>query len=307
MYSIKSQMILPDYLKPEDKICFVSPSGKIKPEKVKLACHLLEKEKLRVSVGENAFEQHFQFAGTDNQRLKDLQQALDDPDCKAIFCTRGGYGAIRIAAQINFNKFLKHPKWLVGFSDITVLHALLQKEKVCSIHGAMCAYYYEENKPSISFNELLKTLKGEKRPIILPSVPENKTGDAKGSLVGGNLSILYSLLGTPFEIKTEGKILFIEDLSEYLYHIDRMIYSLKLSGKLKNLAGLIVGQMTDLKDNRSPFGQNVREIILNAVKEYDYPVCFNFPAGHVKLNLPLKLGAEHSLSITSKKVIFREI
>ena len=300
-------MIIPDYLKPGDKICFVSPSGKILPEKVTSAYHLLEKEGFYVSIGKNAFEQHFQFAGTDNQRLEDLQQALDDPEYKAIFCTRGGYGAIRIAEQINFNKFRNHPKWLIGFSDITVLHALLQKEGICSIHGAMCAYYYEGNKPSVSYKELLKTLKGEKNPVIFPSVPENRTGYAKGPLTGGNLSLLYSLLGTPLEMETDGKILFIEDLSEYLYHIDRMMYSLRLSGKLKNIAGLIVGQMTELKDNDSPFGQNVREIILNAVKEYDYPVCFNYPAGHVKLNLPLKLGAEHSLSITSEKVIFREI
>jgi len=300
-------MTIPDYLKPGDKICFVSPSGKIEPEKVKSACHLLEKENFLISVGKNAFEQHFQFAGTDNQRLEDLQQALDDPEYKAIFCTRGGYGAIRIAGQINFNKFRNHPKWLIGFSDITVLHALLQKEEICSIHGAMCTYYLYKNKPSRSYIELIKILKGEKNPVIFPSVPENRTGSAAGKLTGGNLSLLYSLLGTPFEMETDGKILFIEDLSEYLYHIDRMMYSLRLSGKLKNIAGLIVGQMTELKDNDSPFGQNVREIILNAVKGYDYPVCFNYPAGHVKLNLPLKLGSEHSLSITSENVIFREI
>ena len=300
-------MIIPDYLKPGDKIYLVSPSGKIQPDKVNPACNLLEKEGFSVSVGKNVFNQHFQFAGTDDQRLYDIQHALDDPECKAIFCTRGGYGAIRIAEQINFDKFLTHPKWIIGFSDITVLHALLQKEGICSIHGAMCAYYKEENKPSRSFTELIKTLKGEKNPVIFPSVKENRTGSATGPLTGGNLSLLYSLLGTPLEIKTDGKILFIEDLSEYLYHIDRMMYSLKLSGKLKNLKGLIVGQMTKLIDNESPFGQNIREIILNSVKEYNYPVCFNYPGGHVKLNLPLKLGAEHSLSITSGKVIFKEI
>jgi len=300
-------MIIPDYLKPGDRVCLVSPSGKILPEKVNSACHLLEKEGFSVSVAKHAFEQYFQFAGTDNQRLEDLQHVLDDSDCKAIFCTRGGYGAIRLAGQINFNKFLNKPKWLIGFSDITVLHALIQKEGICSIHGAMCNYYQDGNKPSISYKELIKTLKGEKNSVRFPSVPENREGFASGTLTGGNISILYSLLGTPFEVKTDGKILFIEDLSEYLYHIDRMMYSMKLSGKLKNLKGLVVGQMTKLKDNDSPFGQNVREIILNSVKEYNYPVCFNYPAGHVKLNLPLKLGAEHFLSITSNEVIFREI
>jgi len=300
-------MTIPDYLKPGDKVCLVSPSGKILPEKVTSACHLLEKEGFYVSLGKNAFEQHFRFAGTDNQRLEDLQYALDDPECKAIFCTRGGYGAIRIAGQINFNKFFNHPKWIIGFSDITVLHALLQKEEICSIHGAMCAYFLYKNKPSRSYIELIKTLKGEKNAVIFPSVPENRIGSATGPLTGGNLSLIYSLLGTPFEMETDGKILFIEDLSEYLYHIDRMMYSLKLSGKLKDLKGLVVGQMTKLIDNDTPFGQNVKEIILNSVEEYNYPVCFNYPAGHVKLNLPLKLGAEHSLSITSENVIFREI
>jgi len=300
-------MIIPDYLKQGDKVCLVSPSGGIQSVKINSACLLLEKEGFSVYIGENAFKQYFQFAGTDNQRLKDLQYALDDPECKAIFCTRGGYGAIRIAGQINFKKFLNHPKWLIGFSDITVLHALLQKEKICSIHGAMCNYYQEENKPSKSYLELIKTLKGEKNSVRFPSVPENRTGAATGLLTGGNLSLIYSLMGTPLEMKTDDKILFIEDLSEYLYHIDRMMYSLKLSGKLKKLKGLIVGQMTKLMDNESPFGQNVREIILNSVKDYKYPVCFNYPAGHVKLNLPLKLGAEHSLYITSHEVVFREI
>jgi len=307
MISTKSRMTIPDYLKPGDKVCLVSPSGRIQPQKINSACHLLEKEGFSVSVGKNVFKQHFQFAGTDNQRLEDLQNALDDPECKAIFCTRGGYGAIRLAEQINFIKFLNNPKWLIGFSDITILHALLQNKGICSIHGAMCNYYTDGDNPTRSFIELIKTLKGKKNFIEFPSVPENRKGSSAGQLTGGNLSLIYSLLGTPFEEKTDGKILFIEDLSEYLYHIDRMMYSLKLSEKLRNLKGLVVGQMTKLIDNKSHFGQNVAEIILNSVKEYDYPVCFNYPAGHVKLNLPLKLGAEHSLSITSNKVLFREI
>ncbi len=291
-------MIVPDYLKKGDLIRIVSPSGKIQEEKVCPAVKLLREEGFEVIVGEHVLDSHFQFAGTDKQRLDDLQTAFDDPRCKAIICSRGGYGAIRIAGNINFSKFIKNPKWLVGFSDITVLHVLLQKKGLCSIHGAMTAFYLKEDKPTESYRELLKILKGEKNGIQAPACDFNRPGLADGQLTGGNLSILYSMLGTSMDPNTDGKILFIEDISEYLYHLDRMMHGLKFSGKLKNLKGLVAGGFTEMVDNDSPFGQSIEEIILDAVKEYNYPVCFNFPSGHLDRNMPLVLGTRYQLTVS---------
>lgn len=299
-------MISPDFLKEGDRIRIISPAGKVKEEKVLPGVALLRGEGFEVLTGAHVFSQHFQFAGTEEQRLSDFQQALDDPDCKAIICSRGGYGSVRIADKLDFTAFRRRPKWLVGFSDITLLHALFQKQGYCSIHGAMPAFYLKEGQPTESYIELLKVLKGEKRPTTVPANKLNRLGTAKGQLAGGNLSILYSLLGTPFEVQTEGKILFIEDLSEYLYHLDRMMHSLKFAGKLKGLQGLIVGGFTEMKDNDSPFGQTVEQIILNAVKEYTFPVCFDFPAGHLDRNLPLILEADYEMDITESRVTVKQ-
>lgn len=288
-------MLKPDYLKAGDRIRIVSPAGWVQEEKILPPVELLRQEGFEVLLGDHVFTRRFQFAGTDEQRLSDLQQALDDPQCNAIICSRGGYGSIRIAGNINFTGFYKHPKWLVGFSDITVLHACLQKEGYCSVHGAMPAFYLKEGRPTQSFLELISLLRGEGVPNLLPVHELNRTGSATGKLTGGNLSILYSLTGTPLEPGTGGRILFIEDISEYLYHLDRMMHSLKLSGKLENLEALVVGGFTEMKDNESPFGQSAEEIILNVVREYSYPVCFGFPAGHSDKNLPLILGADYSL------------
>ncbi len=290
-------MLKPSAIKHGDRVRIVSPSGKVKKEKVLPAIGLLRQSGFDVLTGKHIFDTHFQLGGTDEHRLADLQEALDDPDCKAIICSRGGYGSIRIADKINLDKFRENPKWLVGFSDITTLHALLQKEGFCSIHGAMPAYYLKDDQATESFNQLINALTEQKVPVEIPAHPFNRTGSSTGQLVGGNLSILYSLMGTPFEPDTDGKILFIEDLSEYLYHLDRMMHSLKLAGKLKKLKGLIVGSFTEMKDNDSPFGQIVEEIIINAVKEYGYPVCFDYPAGHIDQNLPLVFGAEYEMKV----------
>jgi muramoyltetrapeptide carboxypeptidase len=300
-------MFSPDYLKEGDLIRIVSPAGKVKEEKVLPAVDLLRHQGFEVLLGEHVFNQHFQFAGTETQRAGDLQQAVDDPECKAIICSRGGYGAIRIVEKLNFAAFRKNPKWLVGFSDVTLLHAMLQNEGYCSIHGAMPAFYLNEGQPTESFTKLIKVLTGKKLGIHVPVNKLNRLGNAEGQLVGGNLSILYSLLGTPFEPDFDEKILFIEDLSEYLYHLDRMMHSLKLSGKLKNLRGLAVGGFTDLKDNDSPFGQTVEEIILNVVKDDHFPVCFDFPSGHLDRNLPLVLGAGYSMEVNEKQVLIRRL
>jgi len=300
-------MIKPHYLKAGDRIRIVSPAGFIKEEKVLPALDLLRQQGFEVIPGDHVFERQFQFAGTDKQRLADLQQAFDDPLCKAVICSRGGYGTVRIAGKINFSRFFEHPKWLVGFSDITVLHASLQKAGYCSIHGAMPGYYLKDGQPSRSFLELMNFLKRGKTGNVIPAHEQNRTGNAIGQLIGGNLSLLYCVMGTPLEPETDGKILFIEDTSEYLYNIDRMMQSLKLAGKLKNLSALVVGGFTETRDNESPFGQTVEEIILNTVEEYAYPVCFGLPSGHDDTNLPLVLGADYSLGMRGDQVSFRMI
>ena len=299
-------MIKPDNLNAGDRIWFVSPAGKVQKDKILSGTRLLEKVGFDLVFGDHVFDQHFQFAATDADRLSDLQQAFDDPLCKAIICSRGGYGTIRIADQLDLTSFRKNPKWVVGFSDITVLHALLQKEGFCSIHGAMPGFYLKDEQPTESYFELLKTLKGERNTIDILPHQFNQKGHASGQLIGGNLSILYSLLGTPLEPETEGKILFIEDLAEYLYHLDRMMHSLKLARKLENLNGLIVGGFSDMKDNEAPFGQTALEIIRDVVKDYNYPVCFEFPAGHIDRNLPLIMGANYTLTIDNQKATLQQ-
>ncbi|WP_159521375.1 S66 peptidase family protein [Sunxiuqinia indica] len=291
----------PDFLQSGDRIRIVSPSGKVQKDKIVPGINLLQKQGFEVLVAPHTFSNHFQFAAKDEERLNDLQLAFDDPDCKAIICARGGYGAIRIADKLNLSNFQKQPKWLVGFSDITVLHALFQKEGFCSIHGAMPAFFLKENQPSESFTELINVLKGKSSDVLVPPHEFNRNGNTSAQVIGGNLSIVYSLLGTPLEPQTDGKILFIEDLAEYLYHLDRIMHSLKLSGKLAKLRGLLVGGFTDMKNNDSPFGQTALEIIRDAVKDYNYPVCFDFPAGHIARNLPLVFGADYILTVTEEK------
>ena len=290
-------MLIPNYLKKGDRIRVVSPAGKVEKEKIRSGMNLFEQAGFEVVWGDHVFDNHFQFAATDTRRLRDLQQALDDPQCRAIVCARGGYGTIRLVNQLDLSNFRQQPKWLVGFSDITVLHALLQNEGFCSIHGAMPGFYLKDDQPSDSFNELLKTLKGENSPVRVPPQAFNRPGDASGRLTGGNLSMIYSLMGTPLEPATDGNILFIEDLAEYLYHLDRIMQSLKLAGKLESLKGLLVGGLTEMKDNDAPFGQSPHEIIRETVKAYDFPVCFDFPAGHIDRNLPLVFGAGYRLEV----------
>lgn len=291
------------FLNPGDRIRIVSPSGKVNAEKIAPGIETLRAEGFGVLVSDHVFGNHFQFAGTDEERLEDLQEALDDPSCKAIVCTRGGYGAIRLVEQLRFDRFRQYPKWLIGFSDITVLHALFQKEGFCSIHGPMPGFYLKDGRQTESFRQLLRLLKGENTTYSFEPNSLNRNGEAEGVICGGNLSIVYSLLGTPWQIETEGKILFIEDLSEYLYHLDRMMYALKLSGSLKGLKALLVGSFTEMKDNDSPFGKAAEEIILSAVKDYDYPVLFNCPSGHIDENMPLVFGRTYRIGEQNGEVV----
>ncbi|MEC8273968.1 MAG: LD-carboxypeptidase, partial [Bacteroidota bacterium] len=259
------------------------------------AIECIESWRLKVVLAENLFNNYHQFSGKDDERTKDLQSMLDNQDIKAILCVRGGYGTVRIIDNIDFSHFQKNPKWLAGYSDITVLHSQIHKLNVASLHSTMPISF------SSNTSEALKSLKyallGKNLSIKIDHHPFNRLGEAKGQIVGGNLSILYSLMGSPSELNTDEKILFIEDLDEYLYHVDRMMMSLKRSGKLSNLKGLIVGGMTKMNDNAIPFGKDAESIIKDAVSEYNYPVCFGFPAGHIKDNRTLKLGVIAELKV----------
>lgn len=298
-------MLFPEYLKRGDRIRIVSPSGKVSKDKVLQGIELLHDEGFEVIIGRHVFDRHFQYAGTDQQRAADFQEAINDPEAKAIICVRGGYGSVRIIEKIDFSPMLRNPKWLVGFSDITVFHLVLNRLGVASIHGVMPAFFLENKKPSKSFFSLIKTLLSGVSMVEIVQHPLNRTGIACGELVGGNLSLIYSLQGTPWQIEAKGKILLLEDLSEYLYHIDRMMQNLKLSGVLSELSGLVIGGFTELQDNESPFGKSAYEIIRNAVEEYDYPVCFDVPSGHIPKNLSLLLGATYQLEVGNSGILKR--
>lgn len=299
-------MIIPPFLQPGDRIRIVAPAGKVQKDKVLPGIELLQDEGYEVLPGKHVFDRNFQYAGTDKQRAADLQEALNDPDTKAIVCARGGYGTIRIIEKLDFTSLLRNPKWLVGFSDVTVLHAVLNKMGMASIHGAMPSFFLENKKPSKSFFSLMELLSSGKSKIELTADTLNRPGTCSGELIGGNLSLIYGLQGTPWQLNTKGKILFIEDLSEYLYHLDRMMQNLRLSGMLKDLAGLVVGGFTDMKDNDSPFGKTANEIILEAVQDYHFPVCFNFPSGHIPKNLSLMFGSEYQLDIAENCRLIRQ-
>lgn len=299
-------MKTPLRIKPGDKIRIVSPAGKVAEKYVLPAIEWLTRQGYKVELGKHVFDTHFQFAGTDNDRLEDLQTALDDPETSAIICSRGGYGTVRIIDKIDFSGFRKNPKWLVGFSDITILHAAINQLGIATIHGAMPRFFFDDNGvANENLASLMELLTGNQAEYKIDAQPENRTGKCVAEMVGGNLSIIVSLLGTKYEIDTRGKILFIEDIDEYLYHTDRMMHQLKLAGKLDKLAGLLVGDFTDVKDNESPFGKTVHEIIAEAVSEFDYPVCFGFPAGHDKRNLALAFGKNWNLEVSEQETGLR--
>ena len=291
----------PTPLQPGSTIRIVSPAGKIEEKHVMPAVNWLEKQGYIVKLGKHVFARHFQFAGADEQRAADVQEALDDPGCDIIICSRGGYGTVRIIERLDFTRFLEKPKWLVGFSDITILHSRLHNLEVPTIHGVMPRYFFDDNgELREDLTTMMKLVKGEGISYYIDATEFDRQGTASGQLVGGNLSIVSSLCGTKYDIDTRGKILFLEDIDEFLYHTDRMVHQLKLSGKLDNLAGLILGDFTDMKDNESPFGQTVHEIFSEAVKDFDYPVCYGFPAGHDKKNLALAFGWDWELEVAER-------
>lgn len=300
-------MIFPKHLLPGDRIRIIAPAGKVQKDKVLQGIGLLQDEGYEVIPGKHVFDKNFQYAGTDQQRANDLQEAINDPKTKAIICARGGYGSVRILEKLDFSPLLKTPKWLVGFSDVTVLHSVLNKLGIASIHGAMPGFFIENKKPTRSFLSLMEILTSGKSQFEIVSNDLNRKGTCSGELVGGNLSLIYALQGTPYQLDTSSKILLIEDLSEYLYHLDRMMQNLRLAGQLKNLAGLVMGGFTDMKDNDSPFGKSAQEIILEAVQDYHFPVCFDFPIGHIPKNIAVMFGSNYQLNVAENVRLTRQM
>lgn len=290
----------PPYLKKGDKIGILSTARKISAADLLPAIHDLKSWGLEVVTGRTITQALNQFAGDDELRLSDFQEMLDDPSIKAILCARGGYGTVRIIDRIDFSNFIKTPKWIAGFSDITVLHSHIAKNYgIPTIHCLMPAVW--KNATQAAIISLRNALFGHTEELnisISQDEPLNREGTAEGILTGGNASILYSLTGTASDCDTSGKILFLEDLDEYLYHIDRMFFNFKRSGKLAEIKGLLIGGMTEMKDNEVPFGETAEQIIARHVSDYDYPVCFHFPAGHIEDNRALVLGGKINIKIT---------
>lgn len=297
-------IITPPYLKKGDWIGITCPAGYLERSKAQKCIDTLQKWEYQVLVGNtlNSKSKNY-FSATDEARTEELQAMLDAPEIKAILCGRGGYGVSRIIDKLDFSKFKKNPKWIIGFSDITLLHCHLHtKYKISSMHAPMAAAFNDgENKYIRSIKDILsgKTI----RYTIKPN-KWNRPGIAKGQLVGGNLALITHAIGTDSELKTKNKILFIEDIGEHLYQIDRMLMQLKRSGALKHLAGLIVGHFSDTKDTVRPFGKTIEEIVTEHVHDYNYPVCFGFPVGHEKENMALVIGNEYCLDLDNRRGIF---
>jgi muramoyltetrapeptide carboxypeptidase len=298
----------PPYLQQGDTIGLVCPAGYMNAEKVQTCINTLQEWGYSVKTGSTiGGESTNYFSGNDDERLADFQQLLDDDSVKAVLCARGGYGMGRIIDRISFKKFKKEPKWIVGYSDITVLHShLYTNYYISSMHAPMAAAFNNEGYKNEYVLSLKNALEGKKAKYQCEPHAFNKKGEAIGELIGGNLALLAHLVGTDSDIKTRGRILFIEDIGEYLYNIDRMFYQLKRSGKLSKLAGLIIGGFTDIKDTERPFGKQVYDIIREIVEEYDYPVCFGFPVSHSDENYALKVGVGYKLKVAKNKVLLEE-
>lgn len=307
--------IISAYLKPGDIIGITCPSGYIGLEDIQPAVDKMKEWGFEIRIGETVGSRDFTFAGNDELRAKDFQRMLDDDSIKAIMLGRGGYGAVRIIDAINFKKFSKHPKWIIGFSDATVFHSHINKNfGIATIHSKMCNSFPPDleivTKEQIdSIDSIRKCLVGDKMQYESLTNAYNKTGMAEGILIGGNLSILENLAASDSDINTAGKILFIEEVEEYLYNIDRMLWNLKRSGKFDQLKGLIAGGFNKIKpdDQGEDFGKTVYEMILEKVNEFDYPVCFDFPVGHQKENYALKCGVKHQLNVSDNSVTLTEV
>lgn len=297
-------MRIPNSLSPGDKVGIVCPARKISEAELSPAMASLKAWGFEPVLGRYALSEDHQYAGTDLQRSSDLQEMMDNPEIKAILCGRGGYGSLRIVDQIDFKEMRKHPKWLIGFSDITTFGIEAFNNNFAMIHGPMAVSWNGETADEASREYLRQILIG-KAPSYAYAPKEQellRTGKAEGRLIGGNLSMLSQLLGTQSDFDTKSCILFLEDLSEYMYHLDRMFVHLKRSGKFENISGLIIGGFTDLKDNATPFGKTLAEIVIDALGEKNIPVCFDFPVGHWPQNYPLIHGGMATLSVSHSQV-----
>ncbi|MBM3412328.1 MAG: LD-carboxypeptidase [Bacteroidetes bacterium] len=301
-------MITPNYLNPGDTIGLVCPAGYLPAAAVQTCVEILAQWGYRVIQGSTigGSSQNY-FSGTDQERLSDLQRMLDDPTVKAILFGRGGYGTGRIIEQIDFTKFVQSPKWIIGYSDITILHAHIHRhQQVVTLHGPMATAFNGEGWKNEYVQSLKEVLEGISSACSGPDHSFNRFGTATATLVGGNLALLAHLVGSSSDLDTAGKILFIEDVGEQLYNIDRMLYQYKRSGKLQSLAGLIVGGFTNCQDTERPFGKSAYAIIQEAVAEYSYPVCFDFPVSHSERNIALKVGATYSLRVDATGSLLAE-
>jgi len=299
---------IPPYLKPGDTIGLLCPAGYMPIEKAQTCIETLTDWGFKVITGKTLGHQFNYFSGTDEERLDDLQNMMDDKNINAILCARGGYGMGRIIELLDFKIFKHHPKWIIGFSDITVLHShLFTNFKIASLHAPMAAAFNDGEFTNQYILSLHDALLGRKAYYNTGGHIFNQIGKTSGILVGGNLSLLAHLAGTSSDIKTKNKILFIEDVGEYIYNVDRMLYQLLRNDKLEDLKGLIIGKFTDMKDTTIPFGQTIEEVIKEIVKEYDYPVCFGFPVSHDKENYALKIGMKYKLNVSDTTVELKEL
>lgn len=299
---------IPPYLKKGNTIGITCPAGYMAAEKAQTCITVLKQWGYQVMVGKTLGSNSLNyFSATDEERRDELQAMLDDKNINAILCGRGGYGVGRIIDQLDFTAFKKNPKWIIGFSDITVLHShIYTKLKIATLHAPMAAAFNDDGYKNEFVQSLHKAITGKKANYKTAVHAFDKAGTATGELVGGNLSLLAHLTGTASDINTKNKILFIEDIGEQIYNIDRMLYQIKRSGKLDKLAGLIIGGFTDMKDTERPFGKTVQEVIAAIIAEYDYPVCFDFPVSHGKENYALKVGITYELKVTGKTVQLKE-
>lgn len=283
------------------KVAIVAPARKVTRDEMFFAVHWLKEKGFVPVFDERLFAEHHIFAGDDNFRASVFQEYLDNQNIDAIWIARGGYGSIRIIDKLDFTKFLQHPKWIIGFSDGTVFHGKLNRLGVASLHASMPFYFF--NKTPEAKQSLFDVLTGKPLQYDFPAHPQNRMGQMEGEIVGGNLSVLYGMMESNTFPEIDGKILFIEEVDEYIYHIDRMMRALKRAGKLNHLKGLIVGGLTQIHDNSHPFGMTAEEVIAEAVAEYDYPVCFGFPAGHLDDNRTIVFGEKINLKVNAEVVI----
>lgn len=299
--------IIPPYLKPGDTIGMICPSGFMPKEKMQTCIETLIAWGYRVLPGKTLGSQFHYFSGTDQERQDDLQSMMDNKNVKAIFCARGGYGLGRIVGDLDFKKFEKHPKWIIGYSDITALEShLFAQYNTASLHAPMAAAFNDGGSENKYVQSLKEALSGKKADYNADGHTLNKTGQCSGKLIGGNLSLIAHLTGTPSQMNMKNKILFLEDVGEYIYNVDRLMYQLKRSGQLAHLRGLIIGRFSDMKDTTIPFGIDTFAVISDIVKEYNYPVCYNFPVSHDTENYALKVGLKYELTISPSMVHLKE-